>query len=135
MGDSFDNAISLHVRRTDYIPNKANHFNLGLDYYEKALSKFDKDRTVVVFSDDPKWCQEQEFFAGDRFLISESDDNAIDLCLMTFCNSHIIANSSFSWWGAWLAGSKEVIAPKTWFGPNNAHKSIEDLIPKRWNLI
>ena len=135
MGDSFDNAISLHVRRTDYIPNKANHFNLGLDYYEKALSKFDNDRTVVVFSDDPKWCQEQEFFAGDRFLISESDDNAIDLCLMTFCNSHIIANSSFSWWGAWLAGSKEVIAPKTWFGPNNAHKSIEDLIPKRWNLI
>ena len=78
---------------------------------------------------------EQEFFGGDRFLISESDDNAIDLCLMTFCNSHIIANSSFSWWGAWLAGSKEVIAPKTWFGPNNAHKSIEDLIPKRWNLI
>lgn len=135
IAENIGDAVSLHVRRTDYIPNKANHFNLGLDYYEKALSKFDKDRTVVVFSDDPKWCQEQEFFADDRFLISESDDNAIDLCLMTFCNSHIIANSSFSWWGAWLADSKEVIAPKTWFGPNNAHKSIEDLIPKRWNLI
>ena len=135
MGNSFDNAISLHVRRTDYIPNKANHFNLGLDYYEKALSNFDKDRTVVVFSDDPKWCNEQDIFSGDRFLISESDDNAIDLCLMTFCTAHILANSSFSWWGAWLADSKDVIAPSTWFGPNNAHKSIEDLIPERWTLI
>ena len=130
-----DDAISLHVRRTDYLQNSANHFNLQLDYYEKALTNFSKDRQVVVFSDDPEWCKEQELFSDDRFLVSESGDNAIDLCLMTFCKAHIIANSSFSWWGAWLADSKEVIAPSTWFGPDNADKSTEDLIPERWTLI
>ena len=135
MAESLDNAVSLHVRRTDYLQNSANHFNLQLDYYEKALSKIDADRTVVVFSDDPEWCKEQELFSDDRFLVSESGDNAVDLCLMTFCKAHIIANSSFSWWGAWLADSKEVIAPSTWFGPENLNKSTEDLIPERWTLI
>ena len=135
MAESLDDAVSLHVRRTDYLQNSGNHFNLQLDYYEKALSKIDADRTVVVFSDDPEWCKEQELFSDDRFLVSESGDNAVDLCLMTFCKAHIIANSSFSWWGAWLSGSDEVIAPSTWFGPENADKSTEDLIPERWTLI
>ena len=129
------NSISLHVRRTDYIPNKANHYNLGLDYYEKALDKFSTDREVIVFSDDPDWCKEQALFQSDRFLISESGYNAADMCLMSYCTSHIIANSSFSWWGAWLSGSKDVIAPVKWFGPNNLDKSTSDLIPLHWQLL
>jgi hypothetical protein len=134
MISSLDKPISLHVRRTDYLTNP-NHTALDLNYYEQALEKFDPDQTVIVFSDDPDWCNEQELFTSDRFLISENKDNTIDLCLMTLCSGHIIANSSFSWWGAWLANSKKVIAPSKWFGPGNADKSLEDLIPKRWEVI
>ena len=135
MISSLDKPISLHVRRTDYLTNSANHYNLQLDYYEEALSKFDSDRTVVVFSDDPKWCMEQDLFSSDRFLVSENQSNYVDLCLMTLCSDHIIANSSFSWWGAWLANTSTVIAPNNWFGPNNANKETKDLIPESWTRI
>ena len=134
IAESFDNPVSLHVRRTDYLTNSANHHNLDMSYYEEALKQFD-GRQVVVFSDDPEWCKEQSLFSDDRFLISESEDNKVDLCLMTFCTSHIIANSSFSWWGAWLANSQKVIAPSKWFGPNNADKETKDLIPETWTII
>jgi hypothetical protein len=134
IAEGFDNPVSIHVRRTDYLTNSANHYNLSLEYYEEALKHFD-GRQVIVFSDDPEWCQEQELFSDDRFLVSESGDNKIDLCLMTFCTSHIIANSSFSWWGAWLAKSEKVIAPSKWFGPNNADKETKDLIPETWTII
>jgi hypothetical protein len=126
--------LSVHIRRTDYLTNNANHHNLTLDYYEKALSHFD-DWDVVIFSDDPDWCKEQKLFSNDRFLISESGDNKVDMCLMTLCKAHIIANSSFSWWGAWLANSEHVIAPSKWFGPNNIHKDTSDLIPEKWQII
>jgi hypothetical protein len=134
IAEGFDNPVSLHVRRTDYLTNNANHHNLDMSYYEEALNYFD-GRQVIVFSDDPEWCQEQELFSDDRFLVSESGDNTIDLCLMTFCTGHIIANSSFSWWGAWLAKSEKVIVPSKWFGPNNADKDTKDLIPERWTII
>jgi hypothetical protein len=134
IAEGFENPVSLHVRRTDYLTNNANHHNLDLSYYEEALKYFD-DRQVIVFSDDPEWCKEQSLFSEDRFLVSESEDNKIDLCLMTFCTSHIIANSSFSWWGAWLANSQKVIAPSKWFGPNNADKETKDLIPETWTII
>lgn len=126
--------LSLHIRRTDYLTNSENHHNLGLDYYEEALSHF-PDWDVVIFSDDPEWCKKQKLFQDDRFLISESGDNKVDLCLMTLCKAHIIANSSFSWWGAWLADSEKVIAPSKWFGPLNEHKDTSDLIPERWHRI
>ena len=131
----WDNPISLHVRRTDYLQNSGNHYNLGMDYYEKALNEFEPDRQVLVFSDDPQWCVEHKLFEGDRFCISETGDNRLDLCLMSMCKTHIIANSSFSWWGAWLSGSDDVIAPMKWFGPNNKDKSLTDLIPENWKQL
>lgn len=134
MISDLEKPISLHIRRTDYLTDK-NHTTLDLEYYEEALKQFDEDRTVIVFSDDPEWCNQQELFSGDRFLISENDDNAIDICLMSLCSAHIIANSSFSWWGAWLANTEKVIAPIKWFGPGNENKSTEDLIPERWQRI
>ena len=133
MGD-LDDVISLHVRRTDYLTNSVNHFNLDLNYYERALEYFDNQQ-VIVFSDDPEWCKEQKLFSDDRFMVSESGDNKIDLCLMSMCTHHIIANSSFSWWGAWLARSKKVIAPSTWFGPNNSDKDTKDLYCEDWIVI
>ena len=79
-----------------------------IEYYEKALSKFDPKQPVIVFSDSVEWVKEQEFFSGDRFLISEPEDKYADgsftpyadLCLMSLCSHAIIANSSMSWWGA-----------------------------------
>jgi hypothetical protein len=129
------NPISLHVRRTDYIANP-NHTSLSIDYYKKALTEFSSDSTIIVFSDDPSWCKEQEIFSDDRFLISENNSNYIDLCLMTLCRGHIIANSSFSWWGAWLSDSDKVVAPSGWFtGSSNEHLDTKDLIPNNWIQI
>lgn len=133
--DNFKSPISLHIRRTDYITNP-NHTVLSLDYYKKCLSMFDDSREVIIFSDDPKWCLEQELFSSDRFSVSETGDTYIDLCIMSLCSGHIIANSSFSWWGAWLSNSDKVIAPSGWFsGSNNEHLNTEDIIPKRWEII
>jgi hypothetical protein len=131
---SIGEVISLHVRRTDYLTNP-NHMILGLDYYEQALNKFYDASSVFIFSDDPEWCKEQELFSGDRFMISESGDQYVDLCLMSLCKQHIIANSSYSWWGAWLSGSDNVVAPVRWFGVNNSDKNTKDLIPERWTTI
>ena len=132
--NNLDSPISLHVRRTDYTTNP-NHTALYLDYYQKALSAFPNGQ-VIVFSDDPKWCYEQSIFKDDRFLISENTNQYVDMCLMTLCKKHIIANSSFSWWGAWLSKSDHVIAPKGWFeGSNNAHLDTKDLIPDEWETI
>jgi len=134
MMDGLDNVLSIHVRRTDYLTNSANHHNLNIGYYEEALKKFDNNQ-VIIFSDDPEWCKQQRLFSDDKFMISESGDNKIDLCLMSMCTHHIIANSSFSWWGAWLARSKKVIAPSKWFGPNNSHLNTKDLYPDNWEII
>lgn len=126
--------IALHIRRTDYITNP-NHTALGLDYYQKALEQFDNE-LVLVFSDDPEWCNQQELFSSDRFLIADGNSNYVDLCLMTLCSGHIIANSSFSWWGAWLSNSSKVVAPSGWFsGSDNEHLDTKDLIPETWMVI
>lgn len=134
MYSSIGEAISLHVRRGDYLEN-INHTTLDLDYYQTAIEIFNNDMPVIIFSDDVEWCKEQKIFSGDRFLISESGSNYIDMCLMSLCEKHIIANSSFSWWGAWLSNSNDVIAPIKWFGEGNIHKETKDLIPERWKRI
>ena len=134
MMGSVGEAISLHIRRTDYLQNP-NHTSLSLDYYQKSLSEFDDSLPVLVFTDDAEWCNAQELFSEDRFMISESGDHYVDLCLMSLCKHHIIANSSFSWWGAWLSGSDNVVAPIQWFGEGNQDKDTKDLIPERWTRI
>ena len=149
--------IMLHVRRGD--PNltdprgfKWSYTQCGdqhpvqpIEYYEKALAEFDDDQPVIVFSDSPEWVKEQEFFADDRFLISEPEDKYddgsytpyVDLCLMSLCSHAIIANSSMSWWGAWLQSNpnKKVIAPKMWFGPAYKDKNTKDLYCPDWILL
>ena len=134
-----DRPIALHIRRGDFLRNSHNHTNLGLDYYEKCLNKFESDRTVIIFSDDPEWCKEQDLFENDRFLVAEGNDSYTDLCLMSLCTDFIIANSTFSWWGAWLSKSmnKTVYTPdpEIWFGPNNAHLDTSDIIPEDWVVV
>ena len=126
--------VSLHIRRTDYTVNN-NHPLQPISYYEDALKLFDKNTQILVFSDDPKWCQEQGLFADDSVMISEGNDADIDLCLMTKCDYHIIANSSFSWWGAWLGDSEKVVAPSNWFSDSCAGKSVKDMEFSDWTWL
>jgi hypothetical protein len=129
----FDNTpvISLHIRRTDYL-KYSHHPVLNNEYYQAALADL-PDFPVMVFSDDIDWCKEQDFLTDDRFYLSEENSTAIDLCLQSLCSYHIIANSSFSWWGAWLANSQKVIAPKNWFGPPLTHNT-KDLYLEGWKI-
>jgi hypothetical protein len=133
----FNQLISLHVRRTDYVTSAVDHPPCSFEYYQKALEQYDNNIPVMIFSDDIAWCKEQKLFSSDRFLFSENDWNAIDLCLMSMCTHHIMANSSFSWWGAWLSGSNNVIAPEKWYGDSGytAQNNTCDLIPNRWNKL
>ena len=127
--------IALHIRRGDFLINSGNHHNLSLDWYEKALKKFDPDREVIIFSDDIFWASAQELFKPDRFIISDGNSSYHDMFMMTQCSDFIIANSTFSWWGAWLANTGRVIAPSKWFGPNNAHLNTKDLYPSHWEIL
>lgn len=130
-----EDVISLHIRRTDYL-NNPGHQCCTLEYYQDAISKLDPYIPIIIFTDDYDWCLDQNIFKSERFYISQKNSNLFDMCLMTLCNYHIIANSSFSWWGAWLSNSKKVIAPKKWFGPLLENKNnIKDLIPDRWTKI
>jgi len=120
------NLVSLHVRRTDYIHLPNHHPLCTLDYYKTAIAEF-PDAHFIIFSDDIEWCKENLQIENATFADTGSD--YVDLCVMSMCNHHIIANSSYSWWGAWLNPSetKRVIAPKIWFGPAYFHYKIEDL--------
>jgi len=123
--------VGLHIRRKDYLTNP-NHKFVGIDYYERALSKFPEDINVIVFSDDSEWCHEQSLFEDDRFMISENDSGYVDMCLMSMCTDFIIGNSSFSWWASWLGNKGKVIAPKNWF-PDD--KDTTDLYCNGWEVL
>ena len=116
------NTCSLHIRRGDYISDKkANsvHGTCNLDYYKKAInhieSKF-KETQYFVFSDDISWAKENLQIENVVYVENKSIPHE-DLYLMSLCNNNITANSSFSWWGAWLNKNenKIIIAPKNWF--------------------
>jgi len=129
-----DQIISLHIRRGDYLTLQSFHPTPPLEYYSEALSRFG-DIPVIIFSDDSEWCVRQNLFDPDRFFISQANMAEYDMCLMSMCTHHIIANSSFSWWGAWLAKSKNVIAPKIWFGPSLPDHNTKDLYLDDWEVL
>jgi hypothetical protein len=126
--------LSLHIRRTDYLESSVLN-SLPLDYYENALKHFDSSLPVLVFSDDTDWCESQSMFSDERFIIMRSNNTYIDLCLMSLCDYHIIANSSFSWWGSWLSKSKKTICPKQWFSSNYSHLDSDGLRLNKWISI
>jgi len=129
----FSDFVSIHVRRGDYLELSAYHHNLEIDYYKKAVKCFSEDTKFLIFSNDLEWCKENfNFLKSAKF--SQVEEDWEDIVLMSTCRDNIIANSSFSWWGAWLNenNDKKVIAPKKWFGPLYSHKSTEDLFPETW---
>ena len=137
------NSISLHIRRGDYYFNKKTrqvHGTLPLNYYYSALnilSNLVHNPIIYVFSDDIQWAKHNlKLTLPSRFMdFNMANYDYIDLTLMSMCKYHIIANSSFSWWGAWLAQykGKIVIAPKRWFAKCEVDSS--SLFPNDWILI
>jgi hypothetical protein len=133
------NAVSLHVRRGDYVQNahtNATHGVCSLQYYKNAIDQIAnsvKAPVFFVFSDDIEWVKSNLQIDFPCFYIDHNHgiDSFNDMRLMSNCQHHIIANSSFSWWGAWLNANPEkiVIAPKQWFANNT---NVSDLLPKGW---
>jgi hypothetical protein len=134
------NSISLHVRRGDYVNDPTTnryHGVCSLEYYRQAV-EYIKARVAAphlfVFSDDHEWCRKQmDFGLPTTFVDANSPDRGYrDMQLMARCRHHIVANSSFSWWGAWLSTwpEKIVIAPRRWFA--SSEHDTRDLIPERW---
>lgn len=126
------NSVSIHVRRGDYVSlNSANTFHgiCGPDYYQKAISLFPADATFYVFSDDLEWCREN-LHSGQSMEFIKTPNAYTDFYLMHKCRHHIIANSSFSWWAAWLNQNpeKKIIAPSRWF----ASAATPDIYPENW---
>lgn len=128
------NCVSLHIRRTDYVTSNGYHPVLTMDYYHLALEIIENYDNVLIFSDDVEWCKNNLSFKNMVFI--ENNTNIEDLWLMSLCNHNIIANSSFSWWGAWLNNNtdKIVIAPKKWFG-EYTNLNEKDIIPNKWLKI
>ena len=129
-------AISIHIRLGDYEGLQDKHPICPVEYYQEALSKLPTDCLVYIFSDDIKKAFETFKFLNRQFVIPETGNQYVDMCVMTLCDYHIIANSSFSWWGAWLSNSKKVIAPSQWFGKDsNMPKNWSDIYCPEWEII
>jgi hypothetical protein len=128
--------VSLHVRRGDYLKNPHIHPPCSVSYYNNAIDYLKEnlgDFMVYFVSDDIRWCKET---FGDGHLYSNYTDELDDLVLMVNSDHYIIANSTFSWWGAYMGinMNKIIIAPNIWFGVGGP-KDQEDIIPKNWIKI
>ncbi|WP_293311986.1 alpha-1,2-fucosyltransferase [Pedobacter sp. UBA5917] len=127
------NPVAIHVRRGDYLnlSISQHHPVLSVDYYKKGITELNKKLENVffyIFSDDPVWCKSAFGFLTTNYkIIKETNTDWEAIHLMSICKHNIIANSSFSWWGAWLNNNPEkiVIAPDNWFPtlPNPASKT------------
>lgn len=129
-----NNSCAIHVRRGDYVTDKLFRGICDIEYYRTAIQRV-KDianpNVFCIFSDDVAWCRNHlsDLF-GQASTINidwnRGDNSFRDMHLMSLCHHQIIANSSFSWWGAWLNMNKEkvVIAPQKWWNINGAHTPI-----------
>jgi len=126
---------SMHIRRGDYTKLGNSYYTdlANTSYYEEAMNIIKSD-CYFVFSDDINWCKER--FKGTQFIFIEGNKPHIDMALMSSCENNIIANSSYSWWAAYLNKNtnKKIIAPKNWFGPKLQHNT-KNLTPITWNKI
>lgn len=140
-----DNYISIHIRKGDYLNFSELYGNICTEqYYENAMNYMKKqvDTPIFVFfSDDIKWVKEHYKIKNAIYIepkMFENYQSWYDMCLMSCCTHNIIANSTFSWWGAWLnqRSNKKVVAPKTWINDVGSIKyEMPDICPKEWIRI
>ena len=130
------NTTSLHIRRGDYLGLPNHHPVLPLEYYKTAISIFDDSQTYLIFSDDLEWCKFNLDFIENKIFVDNLEDYE-ELYLMSICDNNIIANSTFSWWGAWLNQNenKKVVAPNTWFGQSLDYLDTSDIYCTNWIKI
>lgn len=134
-------SVALHVRRGDYVSNPATyevHGVCSLAYYEACIAYITQrinEPHFFLFSDDPEWVKKHLYLQVGRTTVVENNPAVEDLRLMSRCKHNIIANSSFSWWGAWLNTNtnKMVLAPRRWFQDSAIDTS--DLYPTRWIVL
>jgi hypothetical protein len=135
------NSVSIHFRRGDYVQNAiANQYHgvCSIDYYQKSVQLiFQKVLNPVffVFSDDIQWVKNNFWIDFPVYFVEKSDENRhSDFQMMSLCKHNIIANSSYSWWAAWLNSNenKIVISPEKWFENPYRQAQIHDLIPEKW---
>ncbi|MBW4890082.1 alpha-1,2-fucosyltransferase [Mucilaginibacter sp. HMF5004] len=135
------NAVSIHIRRGDYVSvahTNQLHGTCNLDYYQQAINAISgkvENPVFFCFSDDIEWTKANLKTGAETHYVdcnTTPDSGYQDMRLMSNCKHHIIANSSFSWWGAWLNpdADKVVIAPKKWL--NSSDIIVKDLIPDTW---
>ena len=141
-----ENTVAVHIRRGDYTNIFKGCFEiLGTEYYNKAFDEFQSDSVFVFFSDmDPA---EHTAYCNENFSVQKSfhvngESDIVDLFLMSKMKNNIIANSSFSWWSAWLNANpdKKVIAPQKWFAPThpslgNSDEAPKDMMPQGWKRL
>lgn len=136
-------SVSIHIRRGDYISSSLTnkiHGVCSIKYYKEAINMMKEklqDPFFYLFSDDIDWLQDNIIDGLNNFQIirhNNGQDSWQDMALMTKCKHHIIANSTFSWWGAWLNPNplKLVIAPDRWFADKNLNDQTKNLIPENW---
>ena len=134
-------AVSVHIRRGDYVTNpeaNAYHGTCDLNYYSRAMAyvrnHMIEDPVIFVFSDDPFWAKENFNSPFETIYVDINSASTCyeDLRLMACCEHNIIANSSFSWWGAWLNqnSKKIVVAPNKWYSDPTAYNP--DILPEAW---
>ena len=126
--------IALHVRRGDYVQYPDVHPFCPMIYYNKCIGYFNSKYKCkyIIFSDDIPWCKQNFRFANNHFC--ELNNNLIELLLMARCDHNIIANSTFSWWGAYLNENphKKIFYPDKWFGENSG---TGNLLPESWTIV
>ena len=137
--------VAIHVRRGDYLKLQHYHVVQSLNYYLNAIDKVftdtdDVQYNFVVFSDDIPWCQENFKTKNTIFFDNVNSDlpaDVLEIYLMAMMDHHIIANSSFSWWSAWLCtnNDKKVVAPKRWFNDMNKNNEISDIYCPGWYVM
>ena len=125
------NAVAVHVRRGDYITGDNPHI-ISEAYLRNAMNAFGKNATFVLCSDDVEWCKRT--FEAKNIVFSTNSSELQDLVLMSQCAHNIIANSTFSWWAAWLneREGQRVIAPVPWTKYGISHL---DILPSHWETM
>ena len=138
------NSVSVHIRRGDYANDSVTRTTHGLldkDYYYKAFDYIKNNVSnpaLFVFSDDIPWVKDNLALPfPDTYIDWNADKPQEDMRLMSLCKHHIIANSTFSWWGAWLSQNpnKIVIGPKKWFNQVKPNVHTRDVMPESWIKI
>lgn len=148
--------IGLHVRRGDNASRENGHLYYPLptlDYYQRALSHLEPSMPVLIVSDEPEWCEENLVPHIDRETkvmhgitraelqvgVAQPKEDVpmdwVDMMVMSLCQYHIIANSTYSWWAAWLGNSKGVFYPSAWYGPEIDYADHRLILPKNWTEV